>query len=44
MSLESMLKASARSTGYCILVLLVAGIVYCVYQSHVGKKKSIREK
>ena len=44
LSLESMLKASARSTGYCILVLLVAGIVYCVYQSHVGKKKSIREK
>ena len=44
MSLESMLKASARSTGYCILVLLVAGIDYCVYQSHVGKKKSIREK
>ena len=44
MSLESMLKASARSTGYCILVLLVAGIVYCVYQSHVGKKKSIWEK
>ena len=41
MSLEKMLKTSARSTGYCILVLLVAGIVYCVYQSHVGKKKSI---
>lgn len=44
MSLESMLKASARSTGYCILVLLAAGIVYCFYQSHVRKKKSIREK
>ena len=44
MSFESMLKASARSTGYCILVLLAAGIVYCFYQSHIRKKKSIREK
>ncbi len=39
-SLEEMVTASARNTGYCILVLLAAGIVYCVYQSHIRKKKS----
>lgn len=39
MSLESMLKASARSTGYCILVLLVAGIVYCVISKSCRQEK-----